>query len=59
MAAAATPRAINWSGSVPDTEFGMIPNRAASIRANSSTNPPRRQYTRSGAAGVSPPPSGA
>ncbi|MGX1273635.1 hypothetical protein RKD18_006829 [Streptomyces phaeoluteigriseus] len=50
-AAAATCSAMSWSGSVPATEFGMIPNRVTSTRASPSTNPPRRAYTRSATAG--------
>ncbi len=51
MAAAATCKAISWSGSVPDTELGMMPNRVGCTSASASTKPPRRQYSRSGAAG--------
>lgn len=48
IASAATASAMSWSGSVPATEVGMIPNRVTSTSARSSTNPPRRQYTGSG-----------
>lgn len=42
---------MSWSGSVPGTEFGMMPNLVTSTSASSSTNPPRRQYTWSATAG--------
>jgi hypothetical protein len=43
IASAAVRSASSWSGSIPGTADGMIPNRAGSNVARSSTNPPRRQ----------------
>jgi hypothetical protein len=43
IAAAATSKAMSWSGSISPTEAGIMPNFSGSNVTRSSTNPPRRQ----------------